>query len=281
MSNLLEREARGALDASSREVKLARALGAPVWLSWALLAAVIALWAGAFLHGLLWLGPRLDGASGEQATRLTLLTGMKLSGPLLAGQWWRALSSLFVHLDIMHLAFNGYGLYVVAPLMERLYGVSRTLVLYIVAGVVGALASALLSAVPSGGASGAIYGIIGALLVFGLKHRSNLPAQMSRALTIGMLPWLVFGIGIGFLESVPMDNAAHIGGLLSGAALAGVMRSRLGAPTRMGDRLAMVAAWACVLALAVTAVFWALELQQCAGSQQDLLSCYSAHLKAR
>jgi membrane associated rhomboid family serine protease len=208
--------------------------------------------------------------------QLTFVSGMKLTEQIAAGQWWRLISSAFVHMDWSHILFNGYGLYVLGPIIEKFYGRWRWLVIYFGAAILSALASYVLNDAMSGGASGAIYGLVGASLVFGYKYRSELPERVSKALTSGMLPWVVFGIGIGFLDILPMDNAAHVGGLVSGGALALMMKSEAVADTRSKfSDLAMRALAGVLVGLTIlTGVLWARDLQRCTTSEQQYLECY-------
>jgi membrane associated rhomboid family serine protease len=208
---------------------------------------------------------------------------MKLPWLVESGQWWRLISSMFVHLDVAHIVFNGYGLYAIGPIIERFYGRARMFAIYMVSGLLAMWASQVMSDVPSGGASGALYGLVGAMLAFGFKYRRQLPERFSRALTTGMLPWVVFGIGIGFLEFVPFDNSAHIGGLIGGAAVAWVMRSRVarGPGPVWGERVVGAVAGACVVALVVSFMFWAVEVAQCTGSVDALDMCYPELFRGR
>ena len=162
------------------------------------------------------------------------------------------------------------------PIIEKFYGRWRWLVIYFGAAILSALASYVLNDAMSGGASGAIYGLVGASLVFGYKYRSELPERVSKALTSGLLPWVVFGIGIGFLDILPMDNAAHVGGLVSGGALALMMKSEAVADTRSKfSDLAMRALAGVLVGLTIlTGVFWARDLQRCTTSEQQYLECY-------
>src|SRR5262249_36513852 len=74
----------------------------------------------------------------------------------------------------------------------------------------------------SAGASGAIFGLFGVLLVFGVRYRNSIPPFFKRAVGTGVLPVIVINLIIGF--TIPeIDNSAHIGGLLAGAALAAVI----------------------------------------------------------
>src|SRR2546422_7407649 len=73
---------------------------------------------------------------------------------------------------------------------------------------------------PSAGASGALFGLIGVLFVFGIKFRRELPEGFKRAFGTGLLPLIFINLFIGFMGRGFIDNAAHLGGLASGAALA-------------------------------------------------------------
>ncbi len=270
-------------DVHKREQALAGILQSKVRLSWWLLGVNVVLWGLAKFYGIFHLMPETGAAAaGFNAEQLVFYTGMKVNEQIEAGQWWRLLSSQFVHLDIMHILMNAYGLYLLGPMLERFYGARRLFVLYVLSGTVASLASYYFNDVPSGGASGAIYGLVGGLLVFGAKYRRILPQRVTRALTTGFLPWVVFGLSIGFIGSIPMDNAAHLGGLFSGAVLALVMASRLkeisaGEPRGI-DRLGNVVVWilaaVCLAALVWMSVAWSQQVVQCTGDKISFVMCY-------
>ena len=89
-------------------------------------------------------------------------------GPLTtSGQWWRLVSSIFLHFGVLHLALNMWALYVGGRLAERLFGSRAFALIYFAAGISGSLSSLLWNpAVNSAGASGAIFGVYGAMLAF-------------------------------------------------------------------------------------------------------------------
>ena len=138
---------------------------------------------------------------------------------LAAGEWWRLVSPVLVHGSLLHLLFNMYFLYLVGPLVEQLYGSFRFLVLYALTAAAGSAASFLFGGpFQSVGASGAIFGLCGVLLAVSLIHRPVLDRR-GRALMsqIGGLVVLNLVIGFGFdALGAPIDNAAHVGGLLAG-----------------------------------------------------------------
>jgi hypothetical protein len=159
-----------------------------------------------------------------------------------------------------------YSLWIVGPYVEKLYGSAKFIVFWVVTGVVGVVASYLTvrpqapSGIlggflfrtidgPSAGASGALFGLVGVLFVFGIKFRRELPEGFKRAFGTGMLPIIVINLVIGYLARGMIDNAAHLGGLLSGAALATVVQYR-----RPGERRGVAAAWRVLQLLAVVIV---------------------------
>ena len=140
------------------------------------------------------------------------------------GQWWRLATAMFLHFGVLHLALNMWALWDVGRLVERLYGRLRFSALYLGSGVAGNLLSLVVQGnrAVSGGASGAIFGLYGALLVFLWRERKHVDRREFRwlfgAATVFTLLTLIMG------HFVPgIDNAAHIGGLLTGALLGRVL----------------------------------------------------------
>ena len=262
------------LEQVHQEVRLVRMMNAPVLLTWWLLVINIAFWLAAKFYGM-WLGDEGLASPFFNAEQLTFFTGMKVNEFIEAGQWWRLISSQFVHLDAMHILFNAYGIYILGRFIERCYGLRRMLVIYLASGTVGSLASFLTNPVPAGGASGAVYGLVGALMVFGFKYRKSLPPNLSKALTMGLVPWVVLSLAIGFIEAIPMDNAAHIGGLVTGAAIAWLMASRFRQRDKNWTDKAIWALTAvCVVALVWTLAGWSGEATQCLGGVDAYGECY-------
>ena len=191
--------------------------------------------ANVFLYLLMWLS---GGANGD----VLLAYGAKRNDLVQAGEWWRFVTPVFLHVHLpglgpMHLIANMYGLFMLGPFVEKLYGSARFVVFWILTGVAGVVASYLtvrpalahgsigqflFKAVdsPSAGASGALFGLIGVLFVFGLKYRHELPEGLKRAFGTGMLPTILVNLFIGYVARGAIDNAAHLGGLVSGMGLA-------------------------------------------------------------
>jgi len=127
------------------------------------------------------------------------------------GEIWRLITSMFMHANVYHLFCNMYALYVVGSLVEKYYGKLKYFLIYIGSGIMGSLFSVVLSSNFSVGASGAIFGLFGAMLVFGYKYRTILDTFLRSTI----IPILIVNLAIGFI--IPsIDMFAHIGGLLGG-----------------------------------------------------------------
>lgn len=140
-----------------------------------------------------------------------------------SGEWWRLLTSMFLHGGIMHLFLNISGLVIAAIFVEPLLGRKNYFILYISSGLCGSFASIWwYPNTISVGASGAIFGLYGAIL--GLLLTNAFPKGGKK----GILMMIGFYVGINLLWGLTggIDNAAHIGGLLSGA-LIGILLYKL------------------------------------------------------
>ena len=129
------------------------------------------------------------------------------------GQFYRLLTCMFVHGSIMHLLLNMYALYTIGPVVERYYGKSKYIFIYLVSGLLGSVFSSVFMSAGSIsiGASGAIFGLLGSICYFTYYYRATLQGILRDSI----VPVIVINLIIGFmLPSV--DLVAHIGGLLGG-----------------------------------------------------------------
>lgn len=149
-------------------------------------------------------------------------------GPLtLSGEWWRLLTSTFLHFGILHLLVNMYVLWDVGRFVERLYGSRAYVVIYFGAGLLGSIASlAWNPVVNSAGASGAIFGVVGAMLAAMTGKSMRLPVSVAQAHRNSMLVFVLFNLANG-LSHAGIDNAAHVGGLVGGFLIGFVLRRPL------------------------------------------------------
>lgn len=149
--------------------------------------------------------------------RMEILTSYGLGREgILAEEYYRFLTSIFLHSGLLHLASNSVYLYYFGVRAERLLGTGRFLVLYLFSGFCGGLLSVLLGDGRgiSIGASGAIYGLLGAMLLLTKKKGAKYTGMSYST----MLLLAATGVGMGFLES-GVDNLGHIGGILGGMAM--------------------------------------------------------------
>ena len=135
----------------------------------------------------------------------------------LNGEYWRSISSMFLHGGLMHLGFNMFALLQIGTIAERLIGSTRYLVIYIICGIFGSLAMITFGGDNVGvGASGAIFGIFG-LTYFMLKSpkiKGNRRQIENLSKQLGF--FILLNIVIG-MSSEGISNSAHMGGLISGA----------------------------------------------------------------
>jgi membrane associated rhomboid family serine protease/Tfp pilus assembly protein PilF len=161
-------------------------------------------------------------AGGADNTQVLLNFGASFGPYMRRGEYWRLVMPMFLHGGWLHILGNSYCLYILGPILERVYGYGRYLTIYVAAGMGGALLSMSLSKNVSVGASGAIFGIAGAMLVTGYAHRDVIPPRWGRAFGKGMIPFIALNLALGFSVH-GIDNWGHLGGLATGALLAFVI----------------------------------------------------------
>jgi len=172
--------------------------------------------------------------AGGPANRDVLLAFGASDRPyFLAGEYWRAVMPMFLHLSLVHLYLNLYALCLFGPELERLCGCGLFALIYVSAGTAGSLGSMLMTRQIGAGASGAVLGTCGALLVTRYQDPRILSekdrAFLGRPLVLTVLATLVFG------WIVPgIDNWAHIFGLLTGSAVRWFLRMNREDPDMVG-----------------------------------------------
>ncbi len=166
---------------------------------------------------------------GSTSTTVLVNLGAQVNLLVWAGEVWRLLASMFLHIGVSHLLFNAWALYSLGREAEAFYGSVRFLAIYFVAGLFGGLAYYVLGPAASvvgvsAGASGAIFGIIGAELAYWLRNRGLFGAfGRQRLLNLAVLA----GINLVFGATIPgINNLAHVGGLVSGFLLAVALAPR-------------------------------------------------------
>ncbi|HEU4478626.1 MAG TPA: rhomboid family intramembrane serine protease [Pyrinomonadaceae bacterium] len=230
---------------------------------------IILLMANLFVYLLMWQASGMQfSLVGVFPYPVLIAYGAKLNSLISNGhEWWRFVTPMFIHVNLLHLLVNMYSLWIIGPYVEKLYGATKFVVIWVLTGIAGVVASYLtvvspdkplgtlgrflfkIHDEPSAGASGALFGLVGVLFVFGIKFRHELPEGFKRAFGTGLLPMIVLNLFIGYLARGIIDNAAHLGGLVAGAALAIVVDYR-----RPGERSGVAIIWQVLRAVALVLV---------------------------
>lgn len=163
--------------------------------------------------------------------------------PLISGgETWRLLASNYIHIGIIHVAFNMAVLWQAGQLVERMLGNAGFLIVYTVSGLLGSMASVMWNPdVVSAGASGAVFGVYGFLIAHLTLNRGRIPVGVVSSIRNSALAFLAFNVMFS-LSVDGIDMAAHIGGLLGGAACGALLHlPGLWARRPMGDGLVALA----------------------------------------
>lgn len=172
------------------------------WVTYSIIALnVVAYIITAFLSGNIF----------DSDINVLIKLGAKYNELIAEGQYYRLISCMFLHGGLLHVALNMYALYSIGPLVERLYGRTKYIIIYFASGILSSLFSYALSDSVSVGASGAIFGLLGTTLVFAVKARKNIGRDFLR----NIASVIIINLIIGFTMS-NIDNYGHLGGLVGG-----------------------------------------------------------------
>lgn len=144
---------------------------------------------------------------------------------VMQGEWWRLLSATVLHGNFEHIVGNAVSLYILGMATEHAYGTRSMLGIYLASGLAGSVLSAAMSPGPSVGASGAIFGLMGAVMVLFWRHHDALMVRDKR-IGVVIAVWAFLTIAAGLVTPM-IDNAAHLGGMVGGMAVAWTMRPRI------------------------------------------------------
>jgi len=149
--------------------------------------------------------------------------GANVSALTLTGDAWRLFTSMFLHIGILHILFNMYMLFAFGPVVEDMLGSARFALLYLWTGLFGSLVSACwhgahMQIVVAAGASGALMGISGAFVGHWLVTNARGVSQEALSMRGPLAQTIGLNLVLGFINP-GVDNACHVGGLLSGVVL--------------------------------------------------------------
>jgi rhomboid protease GluP len=172
-------------------------------------------------------------------------------GPLtLSGQWWRLVTSMFVHFGLIHLGLNMWCLWNLGRAAERLLGRFSYLLAYLASGIFGSIASVYWHPLAAGaGASGAIFGLAGVLVSFVYLKKTPAHLQINSKMLGSLGTFIAYNLVFG--AAIPgISNAAHLGGLVMGFAVGALLPSAAASESSRRTRLSLVVAFSAIVLFA-------------------------------
>ena len=173
------------------------------WVTYILMAINVMIWGFLTIQSTF--------GTGESYDSLLMLYGMKDNFRILSGEYYRLVTPVFLHANLLHAAVNTYSLYSIGSIAERIFGHTKFFIIYMTAGIVGNIASLMLSPNAGVGASGAIFGLMGALLYLGVEKPEVFKKYFGRSVITSVAINIAYG-----MSNPIIDNYAHIGGLIGG-----------------------------------------------------------------
>lgn len=238
------------MDEAVAEVALEEQLQAGTPSLWALYAVMA-------FNGAVWLATLVGGLSPMKPLSADLFAWGANSATAVVrdGEVWRLLTATVLHAGVLHLALNMWALWDAGRQVSRWYGNGQFLLIYGASALAGSALSLHFSSqqAVSVGASGAVFGVLGALVTGVYQHRHRVPKGVVSRLMTSQAVFVVIMLGQGFARE-GIDNAAHIGGLLAGAAMAWLLVERVDAQASAAHRRHRRLMAIGVVALAVAAL---------------------------
>ncbi len=201
--------------------------------------------------------------------RESVVLGGFINSPFLQGQYWRILTSATLHGGIMHLVFNSYALFILGRLVEMLSNRSHLSIVFLLSVIGGGLMSfAFGPDVPSVGASGGIIGFLGYLTIYGYRRRKILSSSFLKSMLFNI--GLIAAFGLFVIPNV--DNFAHLGGLLVGAAYGFIqIPGDLHEDPRTADKTTVVLGYVSLGIFVLTSIFSILLLTRLINFENNFL----------
>jgi len=173
------------------------------------------------------------------------------------GEWWRIVSSMFVHFGIIHLALNLAWIVYLTPLCASTFRFHRTVAVYLFGGVGGSFGWLLVQGREpgiAGGASGAVCALVGGLLAYSLRRKGPDGRLLRERMTRDTLFIVIWSLAVAKLAQNSVGHAAHAGGWIAGFAIGWFAGNHVPEGGR-ADRFWRRCAWAGVALLVVAAAF--------------------------
>ncbi len=199
---------------------------------------------------LLNIGVFIASTYGGYGGQLLFRLGDKDSAAILVQhEWWRLITAGFLHGGLLHIGMNMWVLNDLGAEVERTFGTARFLVFFFAGTVFGFLLSSYFTANPSVGASAGLFGLIGAMIAFGMRNRT----EVGRQIRAFYFKWALYGVALGLIPGFSIDNYAHIGGLAAGIGIAYIAGTPVHS-SRVSEKFWKAVAVVCVLVTAYS--FW-------------------------
>lgn len=159
----------------------------------------------------LWFQFQTYGLSYSVDSRVLFKLGANYSPAFAEGEYWRVLTSCFLHVDLLHLFMNSLAFFYFGPIIERSFGAGKLLLAFLLTGIMGALLTTYMhwgqNDYISAGASGGLYGLFGIMFVAGKRNKDHLPASFQTWLNQNFLLLIVFSF------APFIDKWGHFGGM--------------------------------------------------------------------
>jgi rhomboid protease GluP len=189
---------------------------------------------------------------GERSDSTLVAWGARTRWALRKHQAWRLLSYGALHGGALHLFMNGLALVGLGRITEAVFGGARFLLILLISVLAGGCLSQWGGVSVSVGVSGGVFGLMGALVAYGLWHRAALPPPLRELFGRRLYPWVALNLLLGLPMAGIVDNYAHIGGLCAGAAMGPWLADHI-LDNRRPDRLGSLT----VLSVNIALLSWA------------------------
>jgi len=151
---------------------------------------------------------------GNRGFDTAMWAGALIPNLVIGGQYYRLLSSMFLHVNFMHLINNCFSLYIFGLRVEKFYGAAKFIAIFILSGIFAGIVSVIFVPNPTIGASGGVFGLIGAVLALAFKSKADVVGLNYTTMII----MAGISLSLGFTRP-EVNNHAHVGGLVAGVIL--------------------------------------------------------------
>lgn len=161
-------------------------------------------------------------ALGFTDSSLPIVYGAKVNDLIVAGQWWRFITPMFLHASLLHIGLGSWALLSFGPAVESAYGTLGFSMIYLLGGLFGDLTSFFHTSEWTVGGTGPIYALVGCWVVYLLKNREIIGKEIADDMIRKVV--ILSAVNVALCNSLPIDDWTHLGALLIGTAF-GILAS--------------------------------------------------------